>query len=234
MRGRSFASTLVNRLIPLGVPGRAGPMEAAADGTEPLHDPPLEPRDEAVMLLNVAAEIEHALMVQYLFAGYSVKVAGESQAKLRKIQNLLFQVAREEMGHLATVQNLLHLIGGPLSFNREHSPFASELYPFRFRLERLSGDSLAKYVMAESPHDLPEGFPEEERALLEQLAEDAKRSTTAGRSTTSAPSSPGCTGCSWGARTASATRISGSTASRSRPGTPTGASSRRAPPSASG
>jgi hypothetical protein len=91
------------------------------------------------------------------------------------IRDLLSQIAREEMGHLATVQNLLHLIGGPLNFNREHSPFASEIYPFRFKLEPLTLDSLAKYVIAESPAELPGTFPAEGKVLLEQLAVDAKR-----------------------------------------------------------
>src|SRR5215207_7993234 len=98
----------------------------------PLHDPPLEPRDEAVFLLTAAAEVEHALMVQYLFAAYSLRVVeGDVNFQpLKDLQDLILQIAREEMGHLATVQNLLHLIGGPLKFNREHSPYASEIYPF--------------------------------------------------------------------------------------------------------
>jgi rubrerythrin len=144
----------------------------------PLHDPPLEPRDEAVFLLTAAAEIEHALMVQYLYAAYSLRIVdGEPLAqKLKPIQELLLQIAREEMGHLATVQNLLHLLGGPLSFNREHSPYASEIYPFRFKLEPLSLDSLAKYVVAESPMALPADFPAEDVELFEQIKKDAKRS----------------------------------------------------------
>ena len=44
----------------------------AFSGTD---DPPLEPRDEVVFLLTAAAEIEHALMVQCLYAAYSVRVA---------------------------------------------------------------------------------------------------------------------------------------------------------------
>src|ERR1044072_1311651 len=65
----------------------------------PMHDPPLEPRDEAVFLLSAAAEIEHALMVQYLYAAYSLRVV-ESEPlfqELKAIQNLLLQIAREEM-----------------------------------------------------------------------------------------------------------------------------------------
>jgi rubrerythrin len=85
-----------------------------------MHDPPLEPRDEVVFLLTAAAEIEHALMVQYLYAAYSVRVpvGGSNENQLRAVQSLLTQIAREEMGHLATVQNLLHLVGGPLNLNR--------------------------------------------------------------------------------------------------------------------
>jgi ferritin-like protein len=176
MRGRFFSSALLRQLAPIGAPVRAA-ARVAADGTEPTHDPLLAPRDEAVFLLTAAAEIEHALMVQYLYAAYSVRAPrGSTPAELDRIQDLLFQIAREEMGHLATVQNLLHLIGGPLNFNREHSPYASEIYPFRFKLEPLTLDSLAKYVIAESPQRLPDRFPAEDEQLLLQLAEDARRS----------------------------------------------------------
>lgn len=134
--------------------GTAIALEAAAAeppdmGFEymPVHDPELEPRDEAVFLLQIAAEIEHALMVQYLFAAYSLDPS-ETESTDR-----LLQIAREEMGHLATMQNLLLLTGGPLSFEREHSQHLSAIYPFRFRLEPVSRPSLAKYVWAESPAD---------------------------------------------------------------------------------
>lgn len=146
--------------------------EAVAGAPGPLHEPPLEPRDEAVFLLTAAAEIEHALMVQYLFAAYSMRVT-EPNRELAAVRDLLTQIAREEMGHLATVQNLLHLVGGPLNLNREHSPYASEIYPFRFTLERLTLDSLAKYVIAESPAVLPPTMSEEDRVLLDQIRADA-------------------------------------------------------------
>jgi len=56
------------------------------------------------------------------------------------------------MGHLATVQNLLTTIGGPLSFDREDYPIIDpELWPFPFQLEPLTKKSLAKYVLAEMP-----------------------------------------------------------------------------------
>ncbi|MEA2575099.1 MAG: hypothetical protein QOH93_2397 [Chloroflexia bacterium] len=128
----------------------------------PAHEPPLAPRDEAVFLLHTGAEIEHALLVQYLYAAYSLKspkeVPQEHADKVRAWRKTLLGIAREEMGHLITVQNLLRLIGGPLNLEREDYPFRSQLYPFPFRLERLSRGSLAKYVVAEMPYfpDLPE------------------------------------------------------------------------------
>jgi hypothetical protein len=172
VRARFFTAGALDQSVPV-----VGP---AAIPAGPMHDPPLAARDEAIFLLTAAAEIEHALMVQYLFAAYSVRlptgVDASTADKVMELGGRVLQVAREEMGHLATVQNLLHLIGGPLNLNREHSPYASEIYPFRFSLERLSLDSLAKYVIAESPAELPPGFPAEDEALLVQLAEDAKRS----------------------------------------------------------
>lgn len=143
-----------------------------------MHDPPLGPRDEAVFLLTAAAEVEHALMVQYLYAAYSVRVLENDPnfQRLKTLQDLLLQIAREEMGHLITVQNLLHLIGGPPNFGREHSPYASEIYPFRFKLEPLTLDSLAKYVIAESPAQLPPDLPADDQKLLQQIDQDATRS----------------------------------------------------------
>jgi len=111
-------------------------------------------RDEATMLLHAAAEVEHALLVQYLYAAYSLKVESDDPAQQQKLDDWykgVLLIARQEMGHLATVQNLLWAIGGPLNFEREDFPFRSEFYPFYFRLEPLTRDSLAKYIVAEMP-----------------------------------------------------------------------------------
>ncbi len=136
------------------------------------------PRDEAALLLTVAAEVEHALMVQYLYAAYSVRDDQENNAlrgRVRGIYQRLAQLAREEMGHLMTVQNLLHLIGAPLNFEREDSPFESQLYPFRFKLEPLSLHSLAKYVTAERPATKPEELDPQTWQRLQDIARIARR-----------------------------------------------------------
>src|SRR5438874_11066659 len=78
--------------------------------------------DTAVYLLHVAAEIEHALMVQYLYAAYSVGgpgVSGELHELVRSWREVILGIAKEEMGHLITVQNILRVIGGALHPERQ-------------------------------------------------------------------------------------------------------------------
>lgn len=118
--------------------------------------PEFNGRDYVIFLLRVAAEIEHALMVQYLFAAYSLggpNVPEGRQADVRSWQETILGIAKEEMGHLVTIQNLLTALGAPLNFNREDYPHDSALYPFGFKLEPVSLDSLATYICAESPKE---------------------------------------------------------------------------------
>jgi hypothetical protein len=132
--------------------------------------------DWTVFLLHTAAEIEHALMVQYLYAAYSLgeapfqgpNVPEGAQTLVNSWRRTIVGIAREEMGHLITVQNLLRFIGGALNFEREDFPFRS-LYPFPFQLEPLTKSSLAKYVAAEMP-EKPEGQPDE---LIREIVQRA-------------------------------------------------------------
>ena len=72
---------------------------------------------------------------------------------MRAWQETILGIAKEEMGHLITVQNLLTVLGAPRQFDRDDYPNVSPLYPFGFRLEPISLESLAAYVCAESPAD---------------------------------------------------------------------------------
>jgi hypothetical protein len=122
-----------------------------------------QPLDKARILLESAAEVEHALMVQYLYAAYSLKDAREVTDAAQQIAlddtsaeswpQLLLSIAREEMGHLMTVQNLLLALGLAPNLEREDFPPRKDLYPFALHLEPLSQRSLAKYVLAEAPAD---------------------------------------------------------------------------------
>lgn len=111
-------------------------------------------RDHLIMLLHIAAATEHALMVQYLYAAYSLDLEQEEEKRRKMVerwQKSILAIAKEEMGHLLTVQNILTLIGGPINLEREDFPWDAPYYPFPFRLEPLTMDSLACYVFAEMP-----------------------------------------------------------------------------------
>lgn len=149
--------------------GRPARRRAAAVA-RPQHPEEQSWHDYAVFLLHVAAEVEHALMVQYLYAAWSLggpDVRGGDHDTARQEREVILGIAKEEMGHLITVQNILRLIGGPLHLDREDYPFRSDFYPFHFTLEPASKNSLAKYVVAESPEEwqsTPEGKKIIERA----------------------------------------------------------------------
>jgi rubrerythrin len=111
-----------------------------------------------VFLLSMAAEIEHSLMVQYLYAAYSLggaQVPPQHRDSVLEWQQVVLGIAKEEMGHLVTVQNVLKLLGGP-HLDREDYPSVSSFYPYAFTLEPVSQKSLAKYVVAESPDVWPD------------------------------------------------------------------------------
>jgi hypothetical protein len=115
-------------------------------------------RLKAIYLLQIAAEVEHALMVQYLYAAYSLDEAfgtgegGESTRIVNAWKRDLRLIARQEMAHFVTVQNLLISLGAEVYVNRENN-FSEhpDAYPFPVRFERFSRDSLARYVATEAP-----------------------------------------------------------------------------------
>lgn len=138
----------------------------------PVAAQPMAARDEAIFLLHTAAEIEHSLLVQYLYAAFSF---GDRQRRIQSMggdldpqqhakvfgpsgwNDTVRRIAIEEMCHLMTVQNVVRVLGGPLNLEREDFPFRTDFYPFPFTLEPASKDSLAKYVTAEMPESPDRG-----------------------------------------------------------------------------
>ena len=175
MRGRTERH--LEQLI-AGAP--AGPATALAAGARALataEEPQLPPeftwRDYTIFLLSIAAQIEHSLMVQYLYAAYSLggpQTPEDQREKVAAWRQVILGIAKEEMGHLATVQNALKLMDAPLELDREDYPWDSRLAPYPFTLERLSRASLAKYIVAESPKTWPPDVSAGERKEIEDLA----------------------------------------------------------------
>jgi len=68
---------------------------------------PVAPRERAIAFLHIGSEIEHALMVQYLYAAYSLnedQPDEKQRALVRRWKAAVLEIAREEMGHFASVQ----------------------------------------------------------------------------------------------------------------------------------
>src|SRR5687768_1916368 len=154
-------------------PSKTSSPHVHEDEHELPHKPAeLMERDYLIMLLHIAAELEQSLMVQYLYAAYSLggDQARAHEDKVQEWRSAIIGVAKEEMGHLLTVQNVICLLGGPVSFEREDYPWDTPYYPFEFSLEPLTRRSLAKYVFAE----MPAVFSEEEKRYYE-VAKAAKR-----------------------------------------------------------
>lgn len=156
---------------------RLSQEEADGLGYTPMFD---DPTLELVRLLRDGAEIEHSLLVQYLYAAFSIKVprytylAGWPSHRYGGRPLHLMGVAIEEMTHLDVVNGLLVALGSAPCLERQQFPYEKDIYPFDFVLEPLSRQSLAKYVYVEaSPNAVDPGqqHTAEDRAFVERLYE---------------------------------------------------------------
>jgi Ferritin-like len=142
-------------------------------------------RLKAIYLLQIAAEIEHALMVQYLYAAYAIDERfaegrdDELLATIMRWKRDIRAVARQEMAHLITVQNLLIALGADADLNRENNFLLHpDEYPFPVCFEPLSLRSLAKYVATESPELEEVSGVRDRKALLRVLTKVKAESKT--------------------------------------------------------
>jgi hypothetical protein len=109
---------------------------------------------ELVRLLREAVQIEHALMVQYLYAAFSVtpvyfnELAGDATGEPG---DTLIEVAIQEMKHLSIVSSLAVKLGTRPNLTPHDFPLELAIYPFPFDLAPLGRVSLAKYCYAEAP-----------------------------------------------------------------------------------
>jgi hypothetical protein len=127
----------------------------------------LTTREDLINTLHLAAELEHNLMCQYLFAAYSMKRStseGLDEVQLEKTRGwgaLMTLVARQEMEHMGLVLNLLSAIGGTPYFKRPNFPQRTEHYgklDIKSELTRFSKETITRFQGFEAPH--PEPGPE--------------------------------------------------------------------------
>src|SRR5215475_9009940 len=95
----------------------------------------IEHREALIYMLYEAAELEHGIMCQYLFAAFSLKqredegLTADELAAVLRWRRVVAHVATEEMLHLALVQNLLSAIGAAPHLARPNLPAPAHHYP---------------------------------------------------------------------------------------------------------
>ena len=160
-------------------PGPHGPLAnvLAVRGGKGLERGGLEHREALVYTLGKAAELEHLVMLQYLFAAFSLKQKvseGVSEAQLVAIQRwrrTLLDIGEQEMLHLALVQNLLTAVGAAPRLTRPNFPMPAYSYPAGVRIELLAfGETaLRHFAFLERPEGMgfedAEGFEAIEQAV---------------------------------------------------------------------
>lgn len=122
----------------------------------------IKSREQLIFLLNEAAELEHLLTVQYLYAAFSTKrlpeegLAPELQNVVDDWGQLIILIARQEMEHLGLVNNILTSIGGMPYFYRPNLPQSGKYFPCPMHLEVLNKHSIKRFVCFERPEHITE------------------------------------------------------------------------------
>jgi CDGSH-type Zn-finger protein/truncated hemoglobin YjbI len=151
---------------PLGQGGGRGRLAEvlASRGGKAAPEAPfvIEHREALIYMLCEAAELEHGIMCQYLFAAFSLKqradeglTAGELAAVTRW-RKAIAHVATEEMLHLALVHNLLSAIGAAPHFGRPNLPAPAHHYPagVNLALVPFGEQALQHFVFLERPEGM--------------------------------------------------------------------------------
>jgi CDGSH-type Zn-finger protein/truncated hemoglobin YjbI len=143
--------------------GRLAQVIATRGGTAAPEAPfVIEHREALIYMLCEAAELEHGIMCQYLFAAFSLKQStgeGLTEAELaaaNRWRKQVLHVAAQEMLHLALVQNLLTAIGGPPHLVRPNLPLPAAHYPAGVQLALLpfGEQALAHFMFLERPEGM--------------------------------------------------------------------------------
>jgi hypothetical protein len=130
----------------------------------------IENRKTLSYLLCEAAELEHGLLCEYLYAAFSLKqepddaLPLERMADVERWRSVLLKIAGEEMLHWALVNNLLTAIGSAPFVSRPHMPHQAKGYPpgVQLALLRFGEQALRHIVFLERPEGMKladaEGF----------------------------------------------------------------------------
>jgi Ferritin-like len=102
-----------------------------------------DPLTEAQVLLSAAAEVEHALLVEYLYGCWSIDDGATASEVLK--------IAIQEMCHFITVQNLLLFVGGVPWLARQDQDENPVLAAYPFTLRPFGEPLLQDWLLTEMP-----------------------------------------------------------------------------------
>jgi CDGSH-type Zn-finger protein len=148
---------------PAGGQGRLAAMIATRGGLAAPEAPfVIEHREALIYMLCEAAELEHGIMCQYLFAAFSLKQStgeGLTDAELdivRRWRQQVSHVATQEMLHLALVHNLLSAIGAAPHLVRPNLPAPASHYPAGVQLALIpfGEQALRHFMFLERPEGM--------------------------------------------------------------------------------
>ena len=137
-------------------------------------DPPVvvEHREELIFLLRQAAELEHTIMCEYLFAAFTLKqradegLTADQVAAVDRWRKQILAVAKQEMLHFALVQNLLTAIGAAPYLSRPDLPTPPGYSPgVRIALFPFGERALRHFLYLERPEGIALDDPETAAAV---------------------------------------------------------------------
>ena len=134
--------------------------QPATPSTEPALV--IEHREALIYMICAAAELEHALMCEYLFAAFSLKEAadeglGEEQlGAVNRWRSTILGVASQEMLHLALTANMLTALGASPHLSRPNLPQPARHYPAAVKLAFLpfGEQALRHFLYLERPEGM--------------------------------------------------------------------------------
>jgi hypothetical protein len=114
----------------------------------------IEHREALIYMICEAAELEHGLMCEYLFAALSLKdrveegVSEDQLAAIQRWRSTILGVATQEMLHLAITANMLTALGASPHLSRPNLPQPARHYPASVRLALLPfGEQALRHFM---------------------------------------------------------------------------------------
>ncbi len=131
----------------------------------------IEDREELVFMLSEASQLEHMILLQYLYAAFSLKrdvsegLTPQQYDAVCRWERVVMKVATQEMLHLTAASNLLSAVGAAPYFQRPNFPQMARYYPrgIDLVLAPFGEDALRHFLFLERPEgmdltDAPE-FP---------------------------------------------------------------------------